>query len=79
MISVSALAGGLLFGYLIGQSVAVKYYFYKAGKNSKDKLTKEDLISISPEELQELIDKGEVRELTQEEYEAELRRQNRRH
>jgi hypothetical protein len=36
-------------------------------------------MSISPEELQELIDKGEIIELTQEEYEAELRRQNRKH
>ena len=50
-----------------------------AGKNSKDKLTKEELMSITPEELQELIDKGEIIELTQEEYEAELRRQNRKH
>ena len=79
MSPVHFLAGGLLFGYLIGHSVIVKYFFYKAGKNSKDKLTKEELMSITPEELQELIDKGEVRELTQEEYEAELRRQNRKH
>lgn len=79
MSPVHFLAGGLLFGYLIGHSVIVKYYFYKVGKNSKNKLTKEELMSISPEELQELIDKGEVRELTQEEYEAELRRQNRKH
>ena len=79
MISVSALAGGLLFGYLIGQSIAVKYFFYKAGKNSKDKLTHNDLINLSEEELQELIDNGEVIELSKEEYEAELRRQKRRH
>ena len=79
MSPVHFLAGGLLFGYLIAHSAIIKYYFYKAGKNSKDKLTQEDLMSISPEELQELIDKGEIRELTQEEYEAELRKQNRKH
>ena len=79
MSPVHFLAGGLLFGYLIGHSAIIKYYFYKVGKNSKDKLTKEELMSTTPEELQELIDKGEVRELTQEEYEEELRRQNRKH
>jgi hypothetical protein len=64
MTPVHFLAGGLLFGYLVGQSAFMKYYFYKEGQKSK---TRKQLENMSEEELNELIKQGKVVELTKDE------------